>query len=48
MLLVIWGVFSLDISQVLLGSVMIYLGKLWFLDRMVWLYEDMKDEENGC
>ena len=22
---------------------LIYLGKMWFLDRMVWLYEDMKD-----
>jgi hypothetical protein len=21
----------------------IMLGKLWFVDRMVWLYEDMKD-----
>ena len=20
-----------------------FVGKLWFLDRMVWLYEDMKD-----
>jgi len=24
----------------LLGSVLICCGKLWFLDRMVWLYED--------
>jgi len=22
---------------------LIYTGKVWFLDRMVWLYEDMKD-----
>lgn len=27
----------------LLGTVLLYAGKLWFLDRMVWLYEDMKD-----
>jgi len=22
---------------------MVYCGKLWFLDRMVWLYEEMKE-----
>lgn len=21
----------------------VYAGKVWFLDRMVWLYEDMKE-----
>jgi hypothetical protein len=42
-LFVIWGVFALELWPVLLGAVVIYLGKLWFLDRMVWLYEDMKD-----
>jgi hypothetical protein len=25
------------------GTVLVYAGKVWFLDRMVWLYEDMKD-----
>ncbi|MDA2928944.1 hypothetical protein MYX84_03180, partial [Acidobacteria bacterium AH-259-O06] len=40
-LLVIWGVVDLDIWPTLLGSVLIYCGKLWFLDRMVWLYQDM-------
>jgi len=41
MLLVIWGVLALDTWPTLLGAVMVYLGKLWFLDRMVWLYLDM-------
>lgn len=29
----------------LLGAVLVYAGKLWFCDRMVWLYEDMKDSD---
>lgn len=41
MLLVIWGVYALEIWPTLLGAVMVYLSKLWFLDRMVWLFEDM-------
>lgn len=28
-----------------LGAVFVYAGKMWFLDRMVWLFEDMKDRE---
>lgn len=30
----------------ILGVVLAYLGKSWFLDRMVWLYEDMKDNND--
>ena len=33
----------LDLALVLTGLSVTMLGKLWFLDRMVWLYEDMKD-----
>jgi len=29
----------------LAGGVGAFLGKLWFVDRMVWLYEDMKDAD---
>lgn len=43
MLFVIWGLVFLQIWPTLLGTALIYLGKLWFLDRMVWLYQDMKD-----
>lgn len=39
----IWGLVTLDFWPTLLGVVLVYLGKLWFIDRMVWLYEDMKD-----
>src|SRR5690606_28428465 len=39
---VIWGVTSLQVWPTLLGAVVVYFSKLWFLDRMVWLYEEMK------
>jgi len=44
MLLVIWSIVYYSIWGAILGVVMAYLGKSWFLDRMVWLYEDMKNE----
>lgn len=40
----IWGLYVLNIWPVLLGLVIVVLGKFWFLDRMVWIYEDMKTE----
>ncbi|MBE9190791.1 hypothetical protein IQ230_10570 [Gloeocapsopsis crepidinum LEGE 06123] len=43
MLFVIYGLVTFNIWSTLLGTVVVYLGKLWFIDRMVWLYEDMKD-----
>jgi hypothetical protein len=43
MLFVIWGVVFFDLWPVLFGAVMVYMGKLWYLDRMVWLWNDMKD-----
>lgn len=43
MVFVIWGLVVLHIWSTLLGTALIYLGKLWFVDRMVWLYQDMKD-----
>lgn len=39
---VIFGTYKLDILIVLFGFSLNLLGKLWFVDRMVWLYEDMK------
>ena len=29
----------------IVGVILVYAGKLWFCDRMVWLYEDMKDRD---
>jgi hypothetical protein len=42
--LLIWGLYALEIWPTLLGLAIIVLFKLWFVDRMVWLYEDMKDQ----
>jgi len=39
----IYGLVILSIWLTILGVALVYLGKMWFLDRMVWLYEDMKD-----
>jgi hypothetical protein len=46
-LFVIWGVYTLSVWPTLFGSALIYLSKLWFLDRMVWIYRDMKDKTPG-
>jgi hypothetical protein len=43
MLFVLWGVFMFDLWPTIFGMMVVYLGKVWFLDRMVWLWEDMKD-----
>ena len=36
-----WGLWSYDAWAVVVGITIISLGKLWFLDRMVWLRQDM-------
>ena len=43
MLFVFWGVFAFDLWPTVFGMALVYCGKLWFLDRMAWLCEDMKD-----
>ena len=43
LLVLIWGLWRLSVWPTLLGTVLVFAGKLWFVDRMVWLYEDMKD-----
>ncbi|MGI0487430.1 DUF6653 family protein [Pantanalinema rosaneae CENA516] len=42
---VIWGLVVLHLWAIAFGCALVYLGKLWFIDRMVWLYEDMKDAD---
>ena len=42
MLLSIWAIVALSIWPAILGVALTYIGKSWYLDRMVWLYEDMK------
>ncbi len=36
-----WGLWQFEVWPVLLGLILIMGGKLWFLDRMGWLYADM-------
>ena len=42
----VWGLFQLDAWATVAGIAIIMLAKLWFLDRMVWLFEDMKDSHD--
>ena len=39
----IWGLVVLHIWFVIIGGLITFISKLWFADRMVWLYEDIKD-----
>jgi hypothetical protein len=43
MLFVLWGVLVFDPWPTLFGAALVYAGKLWFLDRMAWLWNDMLD-----
>jgi hypothetical protein len=40
-----WGLIVLDLAITSLGAVVVILAKTWFVDRMVWLFEDMKDSK---
>ena len=40
-LLAVYGLVVLHSWLVILGTVITILGKTWFLDRMVWLYQDL-------
>ena len=37
----VWGLWGYDAWAVVAGLVLTIGPKMWFLDRMVWLYEDM-------
>ena len=40
-----WGLVVYDPGWTLAGLILTIGAKLWFVDRMVWLYEDMKDAD---
>jgi hypothetical protein len=46
-LLLIYGLWDLNLHLTLHGATSVYLAKMWFLDRMVWLYEDMQHHPDG-
>lgn len=39
----LWGLVQLNLWPTLCGLTGVILGKSWFLDRMVWLYDEMGD-----
>jgi len=43
-ILIIWSVVFYSVWGVVLGLAMAGFGRGWFLDRMVWLYEDIRKE----
>jgi hypothetical protein len=43
MVFVLWGVAVLDPWPALFGLAVVDLAKLWFVDRMVWLWQDMRE-----
>lgn len=40
------GLYFLDMWSTIMGLVMVYLGKSWFLDRMVWIYQETNSDPN--
>lgn len=44
LVLAIWSVVYYSIWGAVFGITLTYIGKSWFLDRMVLLYDDMKDD----
>ena len=40
----IYGLYNLNLWALILGNVWIMVFKAWFVDRMVWLFKDMKDD----
>ena len=45
-LLAVYGLVALHPWLAILGTVIVILGKTWFLDRMVWLYQDLCAENS--
>lgn len=40
------GLYFLDMWSTIMGLVMVYLGKSWFLDRMVWIHQETNSDPN--
>ncbi|WP_394354483.1 DUF6653 family protein [Methanothermobacter thermautotrophicus] len=40
---IVWGVYRLEVWPLLPVFAMVYPGKLWYPDRLVWLYQEMKE-----
>jgi len=44
LIIAIWATVTYSIWGAVFGVTLAYIGKSWYLDRMVWLYESMKSE----
>ena len=44
MILAIWAIIYYSVWGAVFGTALAYIGKSWYLDRMVWLYETMKSK----
>jgi len=42
----VFGLIQLNFWAVYAGTAQMMIAKLWFLDRMVWLFDDMKDRHD--
>ncbi|MBQ4915333.1 hypothetical protein J8L85_12845 [Maribacter sp. MMG018] len=40
-IVLIFGLWKLKIDWTITGTIIVYFAKMWFLDRMVWVFEDM-------
>jgi len=43
MLLALFGAVTFEVWPTLVGIIVVFLGKVWFVDRMVWLWHDMQE-----
>lgn len=43
LILFIYGLVGLHLWLTIIGGIVMIMSKLWYADRVVWLYEDMKD-----
>lgn len=41
------GLWQLELNWTIIGAITVYLAKMWFLDRMVWIFEDMQTKQNS-
>lgn len=41
----LFGLYTLDVWMTMTGLTVAFLSKLWFFDRMVWLFEDEREAE---
>ncbi|UXP31560.1 hypothetical protein N6H18_14505 [Reichenbachiella agarivorans] len=42
-IILIVGLWKLEINWTIIGAITVYLAKMWFLDRMVWIFEEMNN-----